>query len=49
MSARAILEMIHQRDHVACHDRDLVLRGGVELGGSAVATIVERDDAAAGS
>ena len=39
--------MIHQRDDVAGHDGDLVLRGIVELCGFAVAAIIQRDDAAA--
>ena len=41
------VQMIHQRDDVAGHDGDLIVRGIVELAGIAMAAIVERDDAAA--
>ncbi len=39
--------MIHQRERVARHGGNRILRGVVELFGFAVASIVERDDAAA--
>src|SRR6185437_584577 len=39
--------MIHQRDDVARHDGNRIFRGLVELGGLAMAAIIERDDAAA--
>ncbi len=39
--------MIHQRDDIAGHDRDLIGRGVIELAEIAMAAIVERDDAAA--
>jgi len=40
-------QMIQQRDDVACHDRNFVVGGIVELFGIAMAAIVERDHAAA--
>src|SRR5882724_6158937 len=41
------VQMIHQRADIAGHRTDVILLGIVELGGIAMAAIVERDDAAA--